>query len=268
MPYAKSLKSRRGVRLRRRKTIRTRTGTRLRTRYSKGTKKTTFASRSKALALYRPRVVNNNAPRSQRFKLTYRTSMEVPFGYTIGTVATYYRQNSLYDPEVAVGGGQPVGFDQLALTYNAFYVWGCKAVVRIGAADRATAAVCEPFQVAIVPFSVQTKATSIPTKAEDAVLRVGAVQKNISNLNALTKPARLVKFMRVQNYGYHDNNFYNQYNIGNRFHGRSSNPSTCPEFGVFIDTVPFSSGTGASTCLMDVEITYYGYAISRDWKED
>lgn len=40
------------------------------------------------------------------------------------------RLNSLYDPVHAVGGGQPMGFDQLTALYNKFIVYGCKIKLR------------------------------------------------------------------------------------------------------------------------------------------
>lgn len=40
-----------------------------------------------------------------------------------------YRGNSIYDPVVALGGGQPYFFDQWAAIYNNYRVHGCKAKV-------------------------------------------------------------------------------------------------------------------------------------------
>lgn len=40
-----------------------------------------------------------------------------------------FRLNSLYDPQYAVGGGQPRGFDQWAGLYANYRVHGCKVVV-------------------------------------------------------------------------------------------------------------------------------------------
>lgn len=41
-----------------------------------------------------------------------------------------YRANGMYDPEVAVGGHQPYGFDQMMALFNHFTVVGAKITVR------------------------------------------------------------------------------------------------------------------------------------------
>lgn len=40
--------------------------------------------------------------------------------------ADSYRVNGMFDPTVAVGGHQPMGFDQMGVFYNKFTVVGCK----------------------------------------------------------------------------------------------------------------------------------------------
>ncbi len=49
-----------------------------------------------------------------------------------GTPATYIsiRGNGPFDPETAVGGGQPVGFDQFGAIYSSHYVRGCSIATR------------------------------------------------------------------------------------------------------------------------------------------
>lgn len=60
-----------------------------------------------------------------------RTKLNFTINASIGSVAgamtpIQYRLNSLYDPEVALGGGQPMYFDQLAAIYSRYRVWNCK----------------------------------------------------------------------------------------------------------------------------------------------
>lgn len=43
---------------------------------------------------------------------------------------TYYRLNSLYDPETALGGDQPYWFDQLSVWYKRYRVFAAKVVVK------------------------------------------------------------------------------------------------------------------------------------------
>ena len=60
--------------------------------------------------------------------LRYTTRVEfTPTGITTGVWS--FRANDLYDPEAAVGGGQPLGFDQLKKLYNNFTVTDSKIMV-------------------------------------------------------------------------------------------------------------------------------------------
>lgn len=55
------------------------------------------------------------------------------------TVKTYYRANGMYDPSVAVGGHQPMLFDQMSALYNHFTVIESRiTVVFVAAVDNAT----------------------------------------------------------------------------------------------------------------------------------
>lgn len=60
-------------------------------------------------------------------KLKYRYKLNVT-----ATTKQHFvmRLNSMYDPVHAVGGGQPMGFDQLSALYNKFIVYGCKVRLR------------------------------------------------------------------------------------------------------------------------------------------
>ena len=73
-----------------------------------------------------------------RDKLGFATSMVSTLRYStrvefnpsgIGTQALTFRANDMRDPEAAVGGGQPLGFDQLMALYNNFTVTDSKIMV-------------------------------------------------------------------------------------------------------------------------------------------
>lgn len=75
-----------------------------------------------------------------------------------------YKANSLYDPNDAVGGGQPTFFDQLALVYGRYIVNGCKM----------TATFSLPTQIAanIGPYlcGIQTGDTNVLPSTNPGVL--------------------------------------------------------------------------------------------------
>lgn len=63
-------------------------------------------------------------------KLTYCDTITVDPG--VNTVGQYrFKANGLYDPDVAVGGHQPYGFDQLMNVYNNYTVLGSKITVTL-----------------------------------------------------------------------------------------------------------------------------------------
>lgn len=63
-------------------------------------------------------------------KLEYRTSAS--WSSTGGATSYYdYRLNSIFDPEVALGGHQPLWTDQFAAVYNKYRVFAVKYVLKI-----------------------------------------------------------------------------------------------------------------------------------------
>lgn len=69
-----------------------------------------------------------------------------PDGY-YGTLI--YRGNGLFDPEQAVGGQQPLGFDQLTTFYQRYRVYAAKIWVRL---HSLAATGTTPYYLAICPF--------------------------------------------------------------------------------------------------------------------
>jgi len=57
----------------------------------------------------------------------------------IGIADVVFRANDLYDPYFAVGGHQPLGFDQMMALYQRFFVVGCKVTAKFAAADDTSA---------------------------------------------------------------------------------------------------------------------------------
>jgi len=54
----------------------------------------------------------------------------------IGIADVVFRANDLYDPYFAIGGHQPLGFDQMMALYKRFHVIGCKVTVKFASSDQ------------------------------------------------------------------------------------------------------------------------------------
>ncbi len=63
-------------------------------------------------------------------KLRYSTQDEINPGAGGAAGNLFIRANSIFDPEVAVGGHQPMGFDQYMLMYDRWTILGSKITVQ------------------------------------------------------------------------------------------------------------------------------------------
>lgn len=83
----------------------------------------------------------------------------------LGALSNYiYRGNSAFDPEQAVGGGQPLGFDQWSAFYNRYQIMGSKIEVEY-LPDPATAP-AQPVQLILVPTDSTTAITGLAQAME------------------------------------------------------------------------------------------------------
>ncbi len=94
------------------------TGTSARTRPFKRSK--TSRSSYTALAV---------GPKTLTRKLRYVTRLAINPGASGASTNVFIKANGLFDPEVAIGGHQPMGFDQYMLIYNHFKVTSSKCTV-------------------------------------------------------------------------------------------------------------------------------------------
>jgi len=104
-------------------------------------------------------------PRTLNNTLTYVTA------YNIGTNASgfgsaSFRANGMYDPEVSIGGHQPLGFDQLSALYDHWYVKSSRIEIQLN-----YGALNVPVSVALYVDDDTTLATTFSSAAE----RPGAV---------------------------------------------------------------------------------------------
>lgn len=85
-------------------------------------------SRSKT-ELVRIKTPASIVPDRMRVKLEY--NQLVPTSGAAPAWQYIFRGNSMYDPDYAIGGGQPVGFDQMKTLYNRYEVSASSIIVKV-----------------------------------------------------------------------------------------------------------------------------------------
>jgi len=71
--------------------------------------------------------------------------------FSVVTTATAgVRMNSAYDPDPALGGGQPTYFDQFALIYNNYKIVGAKCTVKFACPNNTGVTNDGPYQIGIL----------------------------------------------------------------------------------------------------------------------
>jgi hypothetical protein len=78
-------------------------------------------------------------PKQMRQTLKYVTTYNQALGAVSGAATSaQFRANSLFDPDVALGGHQPYGYDQLAAMYQKYVVVSSSCVVTLNIGSLAT----------------------------------------------------------------------------------------------------------------------------------
>lgn len=68
-------------------------------------------------------------PRTKIAKMRYVDQIELYSASSVPYVGYFWRANGIYDPQVALGGHQPLGYDQWHTFYNHYVVLGSKITV-------------------------------------------------------------------------------------------------------------------------------------------
>jgi len=132
-------------------------------------KRTFTAPRSKSYAPVNTRVGTNSqnflVHRGIGFPDKYRTRLMYCESVTLGpfspqTLSKAFSMSSAYDPDPAVGGGQPTWFDQLTAIYGKYNVVGSKMTARFGIPDNNAVANNGPYMIGV---TTQTGSTSLTT---------------------------------------------------------------------------------------------------------
>lgn len=110
----------------------------------------------------------------------------------IGIADVVFRANDLYDPYYALGGHQPLGFDQMMQLYKRFFVLGCKATVKFASKDETS--LSSTCIVGLMQSSDPTLLTNVTTVIEQpksrwSYVQLGDTVKNLS-LKYSTKKAQ------------------------------------------------------------------------------
>lgn len=117
-----------------------------------------------------------------------------------GTPVTYqYRANGLYDPVVAVGGGQPryldsfIGASDTSAPYNKYRVLGAKAILDI--LPRSSTTTTANALVSIIPAQYQVTA---PSTLDEMRIRPYAKCALIGSSSAGNVPKRIVCYTNIK----------------------------------------------------------------------
>lgn len=86
---------------------------------------------------------------SKIVKLRYTSAFDLTVAELMPFADKKYRANSIYDPDYAAGGHQPLNFDTYAALYHKYTVLGAKITMKYMLKQPAVAA-CEPIVVGIV----------------------------------------------------------------------------------------------------------------------
>jgi len=119
-------------------------------------------------------------PPTTRAKLRYVECFDISNSYTQQIYA--YRANGCYDPRMAIGGHQPIGWDQWTPFYNHYVVVGAKMTVRL------TSGNSNNNSDAIIAFINLADDDTIPGTSEE-LLEQGKVRYKLVSGNMQTQRA-------------------------------------------------------------------------------
>lgn len=108
-------------------------------RYSKrarvGSSKRTYKSRRKSFARRKnviPRTITSTGigfPKKMMMTHKYQETVSLTIPFSVGMVRQFMSCNGMYDPNVSLGGHQPLYFDQMSALYDHYVVVGSKITV-------------------------------------------------------------------------------------------------------------------------------------------
>lgn len=156
-------------------------------------------------------------------------------------IARVYRANGMYDPEVAVGGHQPRGFDQLAAFYNKYLVIKARITVDFNVPSGV------PNRM-VLGVAVRDNSTTFSNGAD--YIEQGAKYKSVGEGQVDGMPRRISVVVNP-----------NKYNgVSKPLSNTASNGTTGsdPTNGVYFHVFAFDTGAGNPGVIQSVvKITYF-----------
>lgn len=194
-------------------------------------------------------VVSRTSPIPDRYMCKLKYSQNVQLA-TTGANPIYhlFRTNSLFDPDYTGVGHQPYGFDQLAILYTKYRVYGMKYKITC------TNIAAVPVNVAVVLKPVNTPSTVWSTIAEKPYNQVRhlAPQGAGGSIKVINGYVQNHKLLGVSK---------QEYRIDDDFDASmGGNPTTVAYLHVYVEA---PAGTAAHNVYVDVQLTYFASMFSR-----
>lgn len=149
-------------------------------------RKRRFTRRASRATYKRRRTIRARIPRgfkpfgnSRVARLTYCDNIVLDPGANV-TAGKVFRANGMYDPDTALGGHQPYGFDQLMALYNRYVVLGAKITI--------TAVPASSFGTYIIACKLSDNATLLSTTPTVLQEQPGYKYRLYTNGNAAVMP--------------------------------------------------------------------------------
>lgn len=131
---------------------------------------------------------------SYRTKLRYRDFTTILVGLPLAS--RIYRANGAFDPNFAVGGSQPMYFDQLAAVYSRYRVHGCTCrVTTIGLGDGSQS----PLAIVLNAEDDSTPPSSYEEATERTYSKTTFITKFPNNVNKISRTLSTKKKLGYKN---------------------------------------------------------------------
>lgn len=190
-------------------------------------------------------------PKNKVVKMRYVQYKQVDLTNSItgGFDGFYMWANGIHDPDVAIGGHQPMGHDQWQLFYNHYVVLGAKCKVTYASRDNVVA------QPIIVGISIEDDVTSGATNVSTIQEYGGAKYKMFQGYTSMSTKSVTAHFSAKKFFNVTDMKD-NQSDKGANF---GANPTDGAYFRVFACTADGTSATSPAGDVIigcNVEIEY------------
>lgn len=144
---------------------------------------TSYKKQNKAIILYCPQI----CPDVMRVQLKYVARAAPSGGAVVDISDNVYRGNGAFDPVFAVGGGQPIGFDQWSAFYRKYRVTGSKVELKLLNDSDST----------VYAFIVANNTSALFTNKDQLIEQQYAKSKLCARKNSGTTQANLSMYMSV-----------------------------------------------------------------------